>query len=208
MNPTTLSAAPSRFSWGQFTAGVLVPLTVFGLGIGTGGAATLSYVKERGTKGYPYVVCDSAQSRPGAMAGYTPAENLGHIRAVLKPTVTELASMLRVSRQAIYDWQAGKPIASENASRLADLAHAADIFAAEGLKGASPTLRRSIRNGKSFLDLVREGASGESAARALLDIVRREAREREALKSRLAGRMRPSRDAFEDVGAPMLDEKG
>jgi|SRR5581483_1658494 len=208
MNATTLSAAPSRLSWEPFSVSFLVPVTVFGLGIGTGGAATLNYVRERGTRGYPYVICDSAQRSPKAAAAYTPAENLEHIRAVLKLTVTDLASMLGVSRQAIYDWRAGKSIAPENALRLAEIARAADILAAEAPKGASHLLRRPIRNGKSFVDIVREGGSASSAAAALLELVRRESHQREALRNRLAGRPRPSREAFEDIGAPMLDEEG
>lgn len=31
--------------------------------------------------------------------------------------------------------------------------------------------------------------------------------QREALRNRLAGRKRPSREVFEEIGAPMLDEK-
>lgn len=206
MNATTLSAAPSK-SWGPLAVGLLVPLT-FGLGIGTGGDATLNYMKERGTKGYPYAVYGASQNAADAVASRTPAENLEHIRAVLKSTVTELASVVGVSRQAIYDWQAGKPIASGNASRLASLARAADILAVEGLTGTSQVLRRPIRNGKSFFDLVREGSPADSAARTLVEIVRGELRQREALRNRLAGRKRPEREAFEEIGAPMLDERG
>jgi predicted transcriptional regulator len=138
----------------------------------------------------------------------TPVENLEHIRSILNPTVTDMAELLRVSRQAIYDWQAGKPIATENALRLADLAQAADVFAVEGLRGSAEVLRRPIRNRKNFFALVEEGGSAENAARTLVEIVRTEARQRQALQKRLAGRKRPTREAFEEVGAPMLDERG
>jgi predicted transcriptional regulator len=138
----------------------------------------------------------------------TPVENLEHIRSILNPTVTDMAELLRVSRQAIYDWQAGKPIATENALRLADLAQAADVFAVEGLRGSAEVLRRPIRNRKNFFALVEEGGSAENAARTLVEIVRTEARQRQALQKRLAGRKRPTRKAFEEVGTPMLDERG
>jgi predicted transcriptional regulator len=138
----------------------------------------------------------------------TPVENLEHIRSILNPTVTDMAELLRVSRQAIYDWQAGKPIATENALRLADLAQAADVFAVEGLRGSAEVLRRPIRNRKNFFALVGEGGSAENAARTLVEIVRTEARQRQALQKRLAGRKRPARKAFEEVGTPMLDERG
>jgi transcriptional regulator with XRE-family HTH domain len=207
MNATTLSAVPAR-SRMPFAVGILVvPITALGLGVGTGGSATLDYVKERGIRGYPFAVYDSSRKASEAVES-TPTENLRRIRAVLKPTVTDLAGLLGVSRQAIYDWQAGKPIASENASHLADLARAADVFAVEGLTGASQVLRRSIRDGKNFFALVKEGNSADGAARTLVEIVRRESSQRQALRKRLAGRPRPEREAFEEIGAPMLDERG
>jgi hypothetical protein len=112
-----------------------------------------------------------------------------------------------VSRQAIYDWQAGKPISPENAARLSELARAADLFAAEGLRGTSEALRRPIKNGKNFFQFIEEGIPADVAARSLIDIVRTEFRQREALRNRLATRKRPSREAFGELGAPMLDEK-
>jgi len=191
-----------------FAVGIIVlPVTALGLGVGTGGAATLDYVKERGIRGYPFAAYDSLK-KATEVVERTPAENLRHIRAVLKPTVTDVADLLRVSRQAIYDWQAGKPIALENASHLADLARAADVFAVEGLTGASQVLRRPIRDGKNFFALVKEGNSADGVAQTLVEIVLRESSQREALRKRLAGRPRPEREAFEEIGAPMLDERG
>jgi predicted transcriptional regulator len=125
----------------------------------------------------------------------------------LNPTVTDLARVLQVSRQAIYDWQAGKPVAAENAARLSELAKAADLFAVEGLRGTSQAMRRPIKNGKNFFELVKEGNPADNAARGLIEIVRSEFGQREALRKRLAGRKRPSREVFGEMGAPMLDEK-
>ncbi len=85
------------------------------------------------------------------------AENLARIREILKPTITELAQLFGVSRQAVYDWQAGKPTAAENAAKLDDLAKAADALALSGIEGSSQLLRRKIAGGKSLLDVVREG---------------------------------------------------
>jgi predicted transcriptional regulator len=53
---------------------------------------------------------------------------------VLRPNVTDLAKALRVSRQAIYDWQAGRPMAADNIERLRDIARAADLFDEKGSK--------------------------------------------------------------------------
>jgi DNA-binding transcriptional regulator YiaG len=188
--------------------GLLASLPVFGMQVGTGGAATIDYVKTRGSKGYSFVVySQDSESRTTSHAP-TPADNLDFIRTVLRPSVTDLARALGVSRQAIYDWQAGRPIAAENAARLQDIARAADLFAREGLQATAHVLRRPITAGKNLLDVVHDGGSAEAAARALIEIVRRELKQRESLKSRLAKRSRPTREDFRDLGAPMLDEQG
>lgn len=207
MSATALWTVSSRSAIPFAVAGMVVAIGPLGFEVGTGGAATFEYVKDRGNKGYPFAFYDSSKLVADAIAGRTPVENLEHIRAVLSPTVTDMAELLRVSRQAIYDWQAGKPVAPENALRLWDLAQAADIFAVEGLRGTSQSLHRPIRNGKNFFELVGEGGSAESAARTLAEIVRSESRQRQALRNRLAGRKRPTREAFDEIGAPMLDER-
>jgi hypothetical protein len=189
-------AAPSRERIG--------PL---GLEVGTGGSATFVYVLSRGDRGYPFAGYEWSRRIAEAIVGATVVENISRIRAVLIPTVTDLAGLLGVSRQAIYDWQAGEPIAPENSARLEQLAKAADLLAIEGVRGTSQALRRPIRNGKTFFDLVKEGGPAESAARGLIQIIRTENNQREALRKRLAGRKRPSREAFGEIGAPMLDEE-
>lgn len=193
--------------WITVAVGALV-VPMIGFGIGTGGAATLDYVRERGNMGYPYAVYESRHKALEAFASETPVENIVRIRGVLGCTVTDMARMIGVSRQAIYDWRAGKAIAPENASRLSELTRAADIIAGEGPAVTPRVLRRPIREGKNFFELVREGGSAAVAADRLVEIVRVEASERETLKKRLAGRARPVREAFEDIGSPMLEEKG
>lgn len=183
------------------------PIGPLGLEVGTGGDATFVYVRSRGNRGYPFAAYEWSGRVTDVIVAPTVIENISRIRAVLNPTVTDLAGILGVSRQAIYDWQAGKPIAAENAARLSELARATDLFAVEGLRGTSQAMRRPIKNGKSFFELVKEGSPADSAARGLIDIVRSEFRQREALRNRLAARKRPSREAFGEIGAPMLDEK-
>lgn len=78
---------------------------------------------------------------------------------------------------------------------------------AEGLRGTARALRRPIKNGKTFFQLVADGTVADVAARALIEVLRKESLQREALRARFAGRKRPSRDVFEEMGAPMLDEK-
>jgi transcriptional regulator with XRE-family HTH domain len=181
----------------------LVPIA---LEVGTGGEQTVDYYRQRGAMGYPLARYDSAR-KITASSNRTPVDDLSRIRTVLKPAVADLAHALGVSRQAIYDWQNGKPIGSANASRLAALARAGDVFAAEGLTSPSQLLRRPIKGGKSFLDLVRDGESPEDTIRELVSRVRRELEQQQMLAARLANRKKP-KIAWDDYGSPMLDEMG
>ena len=69
-------------------------------------------------------------------------------------------------------------------------------------------MRRPISGGKNLFEIVRGGGSAEVAASTVIEIVRRELKQRESLKARLAARPRPTHGDFSDLGAPMLDEKG
>lgn len=182
----------------------LVPMA---LQAGTGGAQTAEFYRLRGDKGYGFAPYVATALNVDADDARTPSENLEHIRSVLKPAVTDLAAALGVSRQAIYDWQSGKPVTAQNAARLMDLAAAADVFAAENLTATAQLLRRPIAAGKRFFDVVRDGGCGEDAARKLVEMARRELVQRQALSERLAGRKRPPTPS-EDLAAPLLDEVG
>ena len=202
MMPTVTPYLPSASG-----RALLVGMLAVALQVGTGGETTAHYYKARGSRGYAVAEYDRPSNIDAGVADRTPAEDLAQIRAVLKPAVKDLAGMIGVSRQAVYDWQGGATIASRHAERLADLARAADLFADEGLTATSQVLRRPIAAGRSFLDVVRGGGSAADAARSLIRIVGREAEQRKALEARLANRARPALLA-DDFGIPMLDERG
>ena len=172
---------------------------------GTGGAQTADYYRQRGPKGYSFVPYgDLNPPRDPAPEVRTPLDDLARIRGVLKPSVTDLAGALGVSRQAIYDWQSGKAISSENARRLAGFARAADVLSTEGVAASPRLLQRKVQSGNSLLDIARQGGSLEEAARVLASIIQREAKQRQVLAARLAGRRRPL-DPDEDYG-PAVSE--
>lgn len=185
-----------------------VHVTVFAFEVGTGGQQTVEFYTLRGAKGYAYPVdCRRPSSENDASPIRTSVEDLGLIRKVLRPAVTDLAVAIGVSRQAVYDWQNGKPIAAENAARLADLARAADVIEEEGLTSTPQLLRRPIAGGKTLFELVREGGSAEGAAKNLAGRVRRELEQRQMLAARLAYRKRKG-PGSESYGSPALDEQG
>lgn len=206
-NKTTLDDLNASESKGMTG---LAPYLMCALLAGTGGYATADYLARRSDHGYKFIQFESVPSAMGLAAQEdivrTPAENLARIREILKPTITELAHLFGVSRQAVYDWQAGKSTAPENAAKLDDLAKAADVLALTGIEGSAQLLRRKITGGKSLLDLIREGGSAAKFAQALAQTVGREAEQREQLALRLAGRAKPI-VPNDDYGVPMLNER-
>lgn len=188
----------------------LTPYLMCALLAGTGGYTTVGYFAKRNDHGYKFVQFEGIPPATEIAAQEhivrTPAENLARIREILKPTITELAHLFGVSRQAVYDWQAGKPTAPENAAKLDDLARGADALALTGIEGSSQLLRRKIAKGKSLLDVVREGGSAASAAQVLAQTLGREAKQREQLALRLAGRAKPN-VPHDEYGVPMVDDR-
>lgn len=171
--------------------------------VGTGGMSTPSYFRHRKERGYQFV---QVPAREGTRAGIRPPiEHLQQIRSVFKPAISDLANLMGVSRQTVYNWMAGESPSAGSASRLEDLAKAADLVAAHGLNSNGYLFKRKIRDGKTLMDIARDGGSAQDAARSLIRIVEQESAQRDLLKGGLAGRHFAKRDNSE-FGIPMLDE--
>jgi len=170
---------------------------------GTGGVASPSFFNQRQDRGYAFV-----QLRPSQQNLFRhlrgPEEDIAQIRAVFKPSVSDIAGVFGVSRQSIYNWIAGEKPSQESVERLDDLARAADLFLADGFAGSSYLFRRKLENGKTMMDTVREGGSAQDAARSLLQIAQKETSQREALQRRLANRT--AVHDYSEIGSPMLNE--
>ncbi|MBI5569654.1 MAG: helix-turn-helix transcriptional regulator [Desulfomonile tiedjei] len=173
--------------------------------IGTGGTTNPEYFSRRNQMGYRFPEVESSPA-PQSVAHRTPAENVTNIRKVLKPTVSELASLFRVSRQTVYDWQNGTQPGSDYEMKLEDLSRAADVFLTEGVPVTPYLLKRRVSGGKTLFDFVREGGSAEVVARQLTEMVLRELRQRRALDARLTGRKPPATD-YADAGVPAFNER-
>lgn len=195
----------SRLAWSHRVGAVVAFL------VGTGGVLTPDYVAARDARGYrlqEFRYSAAGASRENAKTRVrNSAENLRRVREVFKPTVTELASLLGVSRQAIYNWQAGQPVAEQNDARLVQLASAADLLEDEELADNPSVMRRKLPGGKTLFESVRAGDAADAAAASLVEMVKREQAQRQSVATRLANRTRKAVDAG-DIGAPHFDERG
>jgi transcriptional regulator with XRE-family HTH domain len=154
-------------------------------GIGTGGELSLEHLQRNGQRAEHLVtVAQVAELKQGR----TPSENLSRIREVLKPAVTDLATTFGVSRQSVYNWLNGDPVADQNAARLQDLAQAADVLAHEGVGINAALRKRKFANGRTLMQVAQAGESARDAALMLVQIHKREAVQRERMTARFANR--------------------
>jgi transcriptional regulator with XRE-family HTH domain len=192
--PVATGAVVSMTRWVGCAAAVGATL----FGGGTGGEFVLERVQRTAASVQPvaqlfdFVELASIRS---------PAENLARIREVLKPAVSDLATAFGVSRQSIYNWLNGDPLADGNATRLQDLAQAADVLANEGIAVTAALLKRKFANGRTLLQVSQVGESAVDAARLLVQIHKRETIQRERMNARLVNRAKTPPTADFDLPA-------
>lgn len=133
------------------------------------------------------------------------AEDIAHIRQATKISVTELARVCGVSRQAVHEWIKGGPLSARNAERISELAQAVDVILASGVDASPQILRRKVCGGMSILDAVQADGKAVDLAQQLVGTVTRESEQRKRLAARLAGRQKPQLSSTE-FGTPHLNE--
>ncbi len=166
--------------------------------IGTGGQLSIAQL-QRSTEQALYTVPNIEVAEVERIR--TPSENLIRIREVLNPAVSDLATTFGVSRQSVYNWLNGEPVADENAAKLQDLAQAADVLAHEGIAVNSALLKRKFAHGKTLLQVAQAGESVFNAALMLVQIHKREAIQRERMNALFAKRAKTSATADFDLPA-------
>lgn len=200
---SAVKKAPSSLFIERHTA-----IAIAALLAGTGGVMTAGSIAERDQRGYRLVHFEypagKSPTKNRLHGVRNAAENLARLKVVFDPSVTDLASLFGVSRQTIYNWQAGLPLAEENEDRLERLVRASDIIARHGLAKNHSVLRRPLADGKGFFALIRDGHDSEEMARLLVDTVQREQQQRKGLDERLANRTRKPVD-IDDLGIPGID---
>jgi transcriptional regulator with XRE-family HTH domain len=120
-------------------------------------------------------------------------------------TMSHLPAVFGVSRQTLYNWLNGETPKEQHQGKLVQLAAAARAFAEAGFKPTAPSLDRTVAQGKSFVELIGQGADGKETAERLVRIEKRGAAAREKLDALLGDRS-PSRPNVADMGRPALNE--
>jgi transcriptional regulator with XRE-family HTH domain len=168
--------------------------------IGTGGHLSVQHL-QRGAQQALYAASTPDADIVTVAHVRSPSEDLARIREVIRPAVSDLAAVLGVSRQSVYNWLNGEPVAEENAARLRGLAQAADVLAHAGVVVDAALLKRKFANGRTLMQVAQAGDSVRDAALILVQIHRREAAQRERMAARFANRARTPATADFDLPA-------
>lgn len=206
MAPTDVVAnalyKPIPAIYGRAPAAEGGPLPNFG-NVGTGGFEGLNFVTSR--QGYRRFQIMAVEPVVPA-APYAPyAELMDEVKAGFGRTMSHLPAVFSVSRQTLYNWLSGEVPKEQHRDKLVQLAAAARVFIETGFKPTPATLERTVARGKSFIELLGEGANGQEMAQKLIRIVQRGATAREKLDAMLGDRKAPRLDAS-DMGRPALPE--
>jgi len=166
--------------------------------VGTGGTLSIEQLQRTAMNArYSAQVAEMTEIEPVR----TPSENLSRIREVLNPAVSDLATTFGVSRQSVYNWLNGEPVAEENAAKLQDLSQAADVLVHEGVAVNAALLKRKFASGRTLMQVAQAGESARDAAVLLAQIHKREIAQRERMSARFSNRMKSPATADFDLPA-------
>lgn len=153
---------------------------------GTAGATSDLFCVERLSNGASYqflrLECRSAQNTSA------PESDIDTLIALLKPSMSQLASAFGVSRQRVYDWRGGAGMSRENQEQMSALLTAARMLSERHSSPQARIANRKLSGGKSFWDAIASGMSPQDAATSVLRVIERDENERSALKHSLASR--------------------
>lgn len=178
------------------------PLPCFGRS-GTGGVEGVRFVMSR--QGYsPYAILKvELEAAQDTYAPYT--DLMKEVKTGFGRTMSHLPAVFGVSRQTLYNWLNGETPKEQHQGKLVQLAAAARIFTEAGFKPTALSLERTVAQGKSFAELIGQGADGKEVAERLVRIEKRGTATREKLDA-LLGNRKPSRLDVSDMGRSALNE--
>lgn len=135
------------------------------------------------------------------------SEHIENIRAILCPSMADLANLLDVSRQAVYKWiaQDAHP-ESDKLESIKTLSNIADTLRETGINRTGILLKMKNSQGISLFDLIKNKGSYEEQLKIL--IVEAKAMEASYLRSGLSqSKAKPSNDWLSTISIPSYPEE-
>jgi transcriptional regulator with XRE-family HTH domain len=116
------------------------------------------------------------------------------VKAGFGRTMAHLAAVFGVSRQTFYNWLNGEIPKKKHQGKLVQLAASARVFIEAGFKPTSMSLDRTVVHGKSFIELIGQGADGKEIAERLIRLEKRGASARAKLDALLGREVNKGRN--------------
>ena len=200
---------PAQFrmaSTGSFASAKLAEkallLLVLSAPTGVASGVDLALTSQRLTKIPYYQIADVA----GEVAEATFASRIRLIQKVLAVSISDLASVLGVSRQAIYKWLSGGPVSDLNREKFEDLAAAANVLAPFSRTQALMLNRRRNMGGLTLVESMRSGSSARMWAEEISRLLNVGQVQRKMM-SQMLDSSRRSLPALRELGVPLADEQ-
>lgn len=169
--------------------------------VGTGGVRSFEVM--RSGIGYRPVAVEMPS--PVVPVPNAPTVKFMHdVKAGFGRTMSRLPEIFGVSRQTLYNWVNGETPKNIYHDRLRELAAAASLFRELGFKPSSVMLDKTLVDGKSFIQLLAEGANGRDIAKQMIRVVERGEVSKNKLDDLLSGRR--ARLRAQDIGGAAFDE--
>jgi len=124
----------------------------------------------------------------------SPAEHVANIRDVFAISMSDLASVLGVTRPTVYAWLAGQEPKGEAVICIQQLSRAADKFNQANIIRLDKLVHRPILNGRSLLDILRTDEDPVEALATIKAIADKEAQTRREPKGEGVGKQLRSLD--------------
>jgi transcriptional regulator with XRE-family HTH domain len=173
------------------------------LAVGTGGNSNVQYLTNREERGYKIPGVQYSTKTSYNINSYI--ENIEFIRKILKISTADLAILLKVSRQTIYNWKNGEPPSDRNLARIDELKNVATLLEEEGIVFSSSILKRKFMNDNSLFDIAKSDGPLLDMAHKLVSILRLEKDQRILLDKKLSKKILKTHN-YGDYANPMFDE--
>ncbi|WP_237269884.1 hypothetical protein [Synechocystis sp. CACIAM 05] len=202
INPYSSPIKPKNTYSSHAAIKLVAPLLV--LTAGTGGIMTAHSTAELSRWVYdPRIHVEPSRAKEVDVR--SPAEHVANIRDVFAINMSDLASVLGVTRPTVYAWLAGQEPKGEAVIRIQQLSCAADKFNQANIIRLDKLVHRPILNGRSLLDILKTDEDPIAALATLKAIADKEAQTRREPKG--AGKHLRSLDDVLGESSVAIDER-
>lgn len=171
----TNEATSTTRNSGAIRTAARTAVVVIGLVVGTGSNAacmiserTNPYAKTKSAG--QYVSDASKANKAEGVDVRNPSQHLENIKTVLNLPVSETAALFGVTRQSIYKWLSSASVPEQDkAKKIRELSQIADAFRLANVSRPSDLVSMKAFDGKSVLDLFKNGESYASFIPLLIE---------------------------------------